>query len=73
VSAWRCSASASGWSADVVGAVQTVFLVAAPLAALALIVVLWLPEIALQGRSQAPAKPAAGQSAANPRPVHAAR
>jgi hypothetical protein len=34
--------------ADVIDGVQAVFLVAAPLAALALIVVLWLPEYPLQ-------------------------
>jgi MFS family permease len=42
---------------DIVDAVQTVFLVAAPLAALALIVVLWLPESPLQTRAQASARP----------------
>ncbi len=35
---------------DIAGAVQTVFVVAAPLAALAAIVLLWLPETELEGR-----------------------
>jgi EmrB/QacA subfamily drug resistance transporter len=39
--------------ADVIDGVQTVFLVAAPLAALALIVVLYLPELPLKTRAQA--------------------
>jgi EmrB/QacA subfamily drug resistance transporter len=38
---------------DIIDAVQTVFLVAAPLAALALVVVLWLPESPLQTRGGA--------------------
>jgi EmrB/QacA subfamily drug resistance transporter len=38
---------------DVIGAVQTVFLVAAPLAALALVIVLRLPELPLQTRTNA--------------------
>jgi hypothetical protein len=37
--------------ADIINAVQTVFLVAAPLAALALIVVLRLPESPLRTRN----------------------
>jgi EmrB/QacA subfamily drug resistance transporter len=41
--------------ADVIGAVQTVFLVAAPVAALALAVVLLLKEVPLRGRDGAPA------------------
>jgi MFS family permease len=40
---------------DVIDGVQTVFLVAAPLAALALIVVLRLPELPLQTRAGVPA------------------
>jgi MFS family permease len=36
---------------DIIHAVQAVFLVAAPLAALALIVLLWLPETPLQTKS----------------------
>jgi MFS family permease len=46
---------------DVIDGVQTVFLVAAPLAALALIVVLWLPESPLQTRLQP-------QGASSPKP-----
>jgi hypothetical protein len=43
--------------ADIVDAVQTVFLVAAPLAAIALVVVMRLPELPLQTRaSGAPAR-----------------
>ncbi len=49
---------------DVIDGVQTVFLVAAPLAALALIVVLRLPEAPLQTR-----RPPRARSAGNPRPV----
>jgi predicted MFS family arabinose efflux permease len=41
---------AGGLDAGVVGAVQTVFLVAAPLAGLALLLLLWLPETPLQTR-----------------------
>jgi EmrB/QacA subfamily drug resistance transporter len=44
---------------DVIDGVQTVFLVAAPLAALALIVVLRLPELPLQTRAGAPGAPSA--------------
>ncbi len=47
----------AGARADIVDAVQTVFLVAAPLAALALIIVLALPELPLQTRPEAPAEP----------------
>ena len=43
--------------AEIIDAVQTVFLVAAPLAALALLVVLLLPEVPLQTRGGAPARP----------------
>jgi hypothetical protein len=53
--------------ADVVDAVQTVFLVAAPLAALGLAVVLALKEVPLRTAAR-PAPPAAG----SPRPVAAA-
>jgi hypothetical protein len=53
VFAARSGAYASGGvthasRADVIDGVQAVFLVAAPLAALALLVVLWLPEHPLQ-------------------------
>ena len=41
----------SALRADIVDAVQTVFLVAAPMAALALLVVLWLPEAPLKTES----------------------
>jgi len=44
---------------DVVDAVQTVFVVAAPLAALALLATLMLPELPLQTRTGAPGGPAA--------------
>jgi MFS family permease len=49
---------------DVIDGVQAVFLVAAPLAALALIVVLRLPEVPLQTR-----RPPSGKSAPNPQRV----
>jgi EmrB/QacA subfamily drug resistance transporter len=52
----------AGAQADIVGAVQTVFLVAAPLAALALIVVLRLPELPLEARGDAPAHPEGARS-----------
>jgi EmrB/QacA subfamily drug resistance transporter len=48
----HASALGAGARADVVHGVQTVFLVAAPLAALALIVVLALPELPLQTRAK---------------------
>ena len=44
----RAHATETGSRADVVDGVQAVFLVAAPLAALALLVVLRLPELPLQ-------------------------
>jgi MFS family permease len=46
------SQAGPGLRADVIGAVQTVFVVAAPLAALALAVVLWLPEVPLAQRTR---------------------
>lgn len=42
--------------ADVIDAVQTVFIVAAPITALALAVVVLLPEVALRGRNDPPRK-----------------
>ena len=50
--------------ADIIDAVQTVFLVAAPLAALALLVVLRLPEAPLQTRGAAPGRSTGAGSAA---------
>jgi MFS family permease len=47
------SSSVGMLRADVIDGVQTVFLVAAPLAALALIVVLYLPELPLKTRAEA--------------------
>jgi EmrB/QacA subfamily drug resistance transporter len=52
----RLGAAARG---DVIDAVQAVFFVAAPLAALALIAVLLLPEVPLRGRHEALAMPSA--------------
>jgi EmrB/QacA subfamily drug resistance transporter len=52
-------ALAPGVRADIIGAVQVVFLVAAPLAALALIAVLRLPELPLQTRGGARPRPQA--------------
>ena len=46
----------AGTRADVIDAVQAVFLVAAPLATLALVVVIFLPEVALQGATNPPRK-----------------
>jgi hypothetical protein len=51
---------------DVIDGVQTVFLVAAPLAALALIVVLRLPELPLQTRAGAPGPTSAPAPAERP-------
>jgi EmrB/QacA subfamily drug resistance transporter len=51
---WGASSSGAGMlRADVIDGVQAVFLVAAPLAALALIVVLYLPELPLKTRAEA--------------------
>lgn len=60
--------------ADVIDGVQTVFLVAAPLAALALVVVLRLPELALQttrgaASRQPPSAVAAGPAREQPGPA----
>jgi MFS family permease len=55
-------ALSAGERADIVSGVHTVFLVAAPLAALALVVVLALPELPLQ---TAPANPSAPGAPAN--------
>jgi EmrB/QacA subfamily drug resistance transporter len=52
----------AGARADIVDAVQTVFLVAAPLAALALIAVLRLPELPLQSRGRAPGRATAAEA-----------
>ncbi len=60
---------------DVIDAVQTVFLVAAPLAALALLAVLRLPELPLQTRAGAPEGPNSsrpGGPASSPGPPPAA-
>jgi EmrB/QacA subfamily drug resistance transporter len=43
--------------AEIVGGVQAVFIVAAPLAALALVIVLRLPELPLRGQADAAARP----------------
>ena len=62
--------SAAASRADVIDGVQAVFLVAAPLAALALLVVLLLPEAPLQSRAGAPAQapaPTSTESARQPR------
>jgi EmrB/QacA subfamily drug resistance transporter len=64
----RADALTPAARADVVDAVQTVFLVAAPLAALALAVVLALKEVPLRTAK----RPAAGASDTTPRPVAAA-
>jgi EmrB/QacA subfamily drug resistance transporter len=55
---------------NIVEAVQTVFLVAAPLTALGLIVVLWLPESPLQTRRD---RPAQSQTTAARSPVRVTR
>jgi hypothetical protein len=52
-----------GARADVIDAVQTVFIVAAPIAAVALVVVLLLEEVPLQGRG---GPPPAGRDAEPP-------
>jgi MFS family permease len=55
--------------ADVIGAIQTVFVIAVPLAALALIAVLRLPEVDLQTSRRAPAEnPVGGQVRVTPSP-----
>jgi EmrB/QacA subfamily drug resistance transporter len=61
--------------ADVVDAVQTVFLVAAPIAALALVVVLALKEVPLRAAkpAAAPAEPAEPAEPAAPTPADAPR
>jgi hypothetical protein len=59
--------------ADIVAGVQTVFLVAAPLAALALLVVLALPESPLQTRAGAPGRAPDRPSPDAARPVVAGR
>jgi hypothetical protein len=59
---------AVGARAQVIDAVQTVFVVATPLAALALVAVLRLPELPLQSRGRDPAKATAGRS-----PIRTAR
>jgi EmrB/QacA subfamily drug resistance transporter len=46
-----------GLRSEVIDGVQTVFLVAAPIAALALVVVLFLPEVPLKARADAPGSP----------------
>ena len=46
-----------GLRSEVIDGVQTVFLVAAPIAALALVVVLFLPEVPLKARADAPPPP----------------
>jgi MFS family permease len=58
--------------ADVIDAVQLVFVVAAPIAALALAVVLLLEEVPLQGPGKPPAAGRPTQPAAEPRPTLAA-
>ncbi len=70
----QADALAPAARADVVDAVQTVFLVAAPIAALALLVVLALKEVPLRAASAGPAggeQPSAPPSAGGERP-HAA-
>ena len=51
----------------ITGAVQTVFFAAAPLAAIALVVVMWLPEHPLQTRDALPAPPSPSAEVAQPR------
>jgi MFS family permease len=51
---------------DIIDAVQTVFLIAAPLAALALVAVLWLPELQLKSHGAAPGPEASGRASAAP-------
>jgi EmrB/QacA subfamily drug resistance transporter len=52
----------AGARADIIGAVQVVFLVAAPLAAIALIAVLRLPELPLQTGGGTRARPQTGET-----------
>jgi predicted MFS family arabinose efflux permease len=66
----HASAAAAVSRADIVDAVQTVFVVATPIAALALLVVLALEEVPLQGPGGPPPAPAPG--AAGPKPSAAA-
>jgi EmrB/QacA subfamily drug resistance transporter len=67
------TALGAGARADVIHAVQTVFVVAAPIAAIALLVVLLVPEVPLQGAGSASggrreAAPGQGQPSEPPRP-----
>jgi MFS family permease len=64
-------ALSAGARTDLIDGVQAVFFVAAPLAALALIAVLWLPELPLQDRDETEAPP--GEGSRTGRPLHPTR